>query len=330
MSAQVTLHGGRFTAGGQQETAASEPTELLVARFLSSVASVEDRRILTYWAAFMVTQNLTIRTIRERMIFFRSLIRDNGSVLTVKRPALVMWMASQSWTGKTMQNYRSAMHTFFTWLQDEEFRLDNPAAKLPKVRVQHQVPNPFTPAEVQQLLDSGIYAKTRAMVALHYYLGLRVSEISRVHGRDINWTEKSLKTVGKGNKIAYMPIPANLWPLVTEMPQDSYWFPNRADNELFAAGEGHIKGSSVSNLLNDAIKRAGMNHHAHQLRAATATQMHRAGVNAFTIQHGMRHTQMDTTNRYLTVDPEDIRAGLDRIPAVVMPTQANRRKKAAQ
>lgn len=108
----------------------------------------------------------------------------------------------------------------------------------------------------------------------------------------------------------------------------AYWFPNRVDNERFPAGEGHILGRSVSTLLSAAINRAGLHgHRPHQLRAATATHMHRAGVDAFTIQSGMRHTQMDTTNRYLLIDPEQVRRGLETLPTISKPTRSARGRK---
>jgi hypothetical protein len=53
--------------------------------------------------------------------------------------------------------------------------------------------------------------------------------------------------------------------------------------------------------------------------------MHRAGVSAFTIQEGMRHSLMQTTTVYLTIDPEQVRAGLEMLPAVTMPAKVRRR-----
>lgn len=307
----------------------SDPAAILSADAADLVPE-EDRKILTYWAADMVSQGLSQRTIRERMIWFRRLVRETKSVLELSRRDLIMWMAGKEWSNTTRVNYRSLLHTFFTWLQDEEFRLDNPGAKLPRVKANPPTVNPFTPAEVDQLMNSGIYASTRAMVALHYYLGLRVSEIARVHGRDLNRHTWMLTTVGKGNKTAYLPVPAQLRPWVEDMPRGAYWFPNRVDNELFPAGEGHVLGRSVSTLLADAINRAGLHgHRPHQLRAATATQMHRAGVNAFTIQSGMRHTQMDTTNRYLLVDPEQVRDAFEQIQTISRPTRSGRRQATA-
>jgi integrase/recombinase XerD len=287
---------------------------------------LETNDTLKYWAACMAAEDLSERTISERLIFFRRLARELGDFRTVTRRELIHWSAEQSWSNRTRVHYRSAMHTFFTWMQDEEFRPDNPAARLPKVRTITREPNPFTIDEINKLINAGMYKKTRAMVALHYYLGLRVSEISRVNGEDVDWHGRTITTIGKGRKVVVLPIPAAAWPLFLDMPRQGYWFPNRVPNKKWGAGEGHILGSSVSNLLSAAIKRAGIKHRPHDLRASTATEMNRGGVTSFVVQKGMRHSNMDTTNKYIRMDVEQIRAGLDHLPALRMPQQSGRRR----
>lgn len=289
--------------------------------------------ILSYWADFMVVQDLTERTVEERVRFIRHVESTTGlSVLELQRLDLIRYLGSDaSWTNSTKVHYRSALHTFFTWLQDEGFRLDNPAAKLPKVKNRKRIPTPFTKDEIELILSSGAYRRTRMMVALHYYLGLRVSEIARVHGRDVNWTNRTLTTVGKGKKRVTLPLNAAMWELAQRMPRDGYWFPNWKANKLYAAGEGHVLGGSVSTVIAGAIKRAGIvGHRPHDLRASTATLQSRAGVDPFIVQKNMRHESMDTTTNYRLVDPDEQRDGFEALPVVEMPLRSQRRRRAGQ
>lgn len=272
----------------------------------------------------MRAEGLSARTIEDRLGFVSRLERGVGDIFSVTRHELIAWTSQHDWSNNTRIHYRSALHTFFTWLQDEGFRKDNPATRLPGCRGTKREPTPFTVQEIDQLMNSGVYAKTRAMIALHYYLGLRVSEIARVSGGDIDWDRKLLSTIGKGNKKRDLPIPTHLWEICQAMPRTGYWFPNAQENKHFKAGEGHILGRSVSDTIGDAIRRLGLKHRPHDLRASTATQMHKAGVNAFTIQKGMRHAQMQTTTVYLEIDVELIRSGLDRLPRVSVPSKVNR------
>jgi len=52
-------------------------------------------------------------------------------------------------------------------------------------------------------------------------------------------------------------------------------------------------------------------------------------VSAFTIQNGMRHSMMQTTTKYLLVEPEQLRAGLDMLPTVAMPAKSGRKAREA-
>ena len=186
----------------------------------------------------MAAEDLSPRTISERIMFIERLQRENGDVRKISRHTLITWTAAQDWSNATRVHYRSQLHTFLTWLQDEGFRLDNPAARLPKVRHRKRTPNPFTVEEIEQLLNCGVYHRTRVMIALHYYLGLRVSEIARVHGQDIDWTRRTLATLGKGSKKAILPICSERWQLLQLMPRDWYWFPNPAANICGKRGRG--------------------------------------------------------------------------------------------
>jgi site-specific recombinase XerD len=114
-----------------------------------------------------------------------------------------------------------------------------------------------------------------------------------------------------------------------KMPRHGYWFPNWNANALYAPGEGHILGRSVSDLLSDAIKRAGLNRRPHDMRAATATEMTRAGVSAFITQHAMRHAQMATTTQYTGVGLDQVREGLNALPKLTVPEVSARRRKVA-
>lgn len=282
--------------------------------------------VLTYWAAWMRAEDLGARTIRDRLNFIRMLEREAGPIGQLTKRDLIVWLGNHEWSSSTRVHYRSALHTFYTWLQAEELRSDNPAARLPKVKSTRREPTPIPVAEIQRLLESGIYTKTRVMVALHYYLGLRVSEIAAVHGRDISWTSREITVLGKGRKLRVLPVPEAAWTIFQSMPQTGYWFPNHETNVLYPAGEGHILGNSVSGRINGALKRAGLPYRAHDLRAATATEMNRAGTSAFIIQKAMRHENMETTTRYMGVRSEEILGGLESLPVLQMPERSGRQR----
>ncbi|WP_349862706.1 tyrosine-type recombinase/integrase [Leifsonia sp. WHRI 6310E] len=289
---------------------------------------MDNEAILGYWADHMRAQNCTDRTIRERMIFMRAMLRHSGldSVLDVKKPHLIAFLGRRDLTGRTKQNYRSCLHTFFTWLQDEELRLDNPAARLPRPRVAPTEPNPTSTGDIQKVLDSGIYGHTIMKVLLYAYQGLRASEIAAVAGENIDWVNRRIRTVeAKGGKVVWRPLAAIVWEHAQAYPREGHWFPGLIEGQ-------HVRGKSVSNTLCSAFKRAGIDHKAHDLRKWHGTTLLAQGADSIDVQHSLRHGDGQSMKAYVLPSEDRIRSAMDSLPRVVVPLRgrlAGERKLAA-
>jgi integrase len=271
--------------------------------------------ILNYWADSMRAQNCTDRTIRERLIFIRAMHRHTGvtSLLDVKKHHLIAYLGRPDLTGRTKQNYRSALHTFYTWMQDEEIRVDNPAARLPKPRVAPTEPNPVTTGDIQTVLDSGIYGHTIMKVLLYAYQGLRASEIAAVAGENIDWATRRIRTAeGKGGKVVWRPIHSLVWEQAQQYPRLGFWFPGLVQGE-------HVRGKSVSNTLCSAFKRAGIDHKAHDMRKWHGTTLLAAGADSLDVQHSLRHSDGQSMKAYVLPNEPRIRAAMEQLPRVVVP-----------
>lgn len=290
--------------------------------------------LLNYWGDYMRAEGKTARTIHDRIRLFRFIEEDLGiPLMDITRANLVTYLGSQKvadrWSKGTRSRYRSTIHTFYTWLQDEGFRADNPAARLPRITVPEHDPNPVNVKDIELMVNSGAYKRTRMMIALHYYAGLRVHEIAKLHGRDIDWNNAVLTVLGKGGRIRRLGISDALWKLMQDYPRDGYWFPNFRRNRQFAAGEGHINSQSVSDAISDAFRRSGITgHRPHDLRASTATEQLEAGVNSLKTQRAMRHVSYATTERYTRLAIEATREAFNAQPVIQFPDRSGRRRAA--
>lgn len=143
--------------------------------------------------------------------------------------------------------------------QDGQLRIDNPACRLPRVSTRKPEPNPVTIAEIDTLLAGGIYLKTYAMVALHYYLALRVPEIAAVNSADMDWNARSYPRCGRVARTRRCPFQRR----VAAVPGDAkarILVPEPDGQPALRRGDGHIIGNSVSGVIGEAIKRAGLKH----------------------------------------------------------------------
>ncbi|MGG7509382.1 tyrosine-type recombinase/integrase [Plantibacter sp. YIM 135249] len=289
---------------------------------LHETATISDEDAFNVWVLHMRSASCTERTIKERSIVYRSLGQFLAHpVLEATRHELISFLARPHLSPKTRQNYKSFLHTFFTLMQDEGLRIDNPAARLPRGRTVRVEANPFSTDDVQRLLSSGIYGKTLMMVLLAAYQGFRAVEIAATSGANIDWETGQILTVeAKGGFEVWRP----LHPLIIEhalanrdkFPIDGFWFPGIGPNT-----GGHVNAKSVSNTLSKAVHRAGIKHRPHQLRAWYATELVESGADMLTVQHAMRHANANTLKHYVKPSAKLITEAIGRLPLVNVPTR---------
>lgn len=146
-----------------------------------------------------------------------------------------------------------------------------------------------------------------------------------MHSDDVDLESHTLKVVGKGGRTDYLPLHPMVQQLALTMPT-GWWFPARRGRD------GHIKGQSVSDLLTHARKRAGIADRSltgHSLRHAFGTELVRGGANIRAVQELMRHSSLQTTQRYTQVLDEDRRNALSVLPVRAIPRKSGRTQAAA-
>lgn len=261
-------------------------------------------------------------TIANRLSVLRSASTElRGPLSEAQTPELRKWMARDGVKPSTRRTYLNCLKAFYRFLVEDGWRDDDPTIRLPRVLVPKGEPRPFSADEVERLLTSGAYFRTRAMMLLGYYQGFRVSQIARVRGDDIDLMESTIRTVGKGSKEAVLPLHPVVRALAYSMPRDGWWFPARR-----GAG-GPIHPSAVTNLVAKARKRAGITNPrltAHSLRHGFATSLLENGVDVRIVQELMLHADLSTTQIYTRVNAKMKRAGIEALPSMDIPTASGR------
>jgi site-specific recombinase XerD len=169
--------------------------------------------------------------------------------------------------------------------------------------------------EVKSMIEITGNLKHRAILAVIYSAGLRISEAINLRPSDIDSDRKQIRILGKGNKYRYTLLSDNVLVILR-----MYWKAYRPIKYLF---EGHIKGQPVSRstmqiVFRKAVKKTGINKQAtvHSLRHSFATHLLESGVNLKIIQSLLGHSSLRTTSIYLHVtkfDPATIRSPFDEI-----------------
>jgi site-specific recombinase XerD len=272
--------------------------QLFVVPSLTSVNAVPGgREVLEQWELWQHAARRSPRTINERLAVVGRFLADagvepaNATAMDVAR-----WMAgNDQWSQSTAATYFSYLQAFFKWLVLQDIRPDNPMLKLSAPKTPQRSPRPVSDSGLQRLiLLDGVHRRTKVMILLAALAGLRVSEIAKVKGEDIDGDR--IYITGKGGKRAWVPLHPILQAMVPVMPARGWWFPGNARRP----GQ-HVLPKVVSDIIGQAMRRAGVAGTPHSLRHWYGTNLLAGGADLRTVQELLRHSSVQTTQIYTQV-----------------------------
>ncbi|MGV0792997.1 tyrosine-type recombinase/integrase [Mycolicibacterium sp. XJ1819] len=254
--------------------------------------------LLEEWMLWQLAGNLSPITASERMRVVAQFAEETGVPAHTAQPIdLVRWLGKHTeWSASTTATYHSYLRAFYCWLNVMEYRADNPMIKLASPRYPDRVPRPVSDDDLVRLLTTRMHHRTRVMVMLAALAGLRVSEIARVRGEDIDVTGPRIYVSGKGGSKHWLPLHPLLVAAATTMPRRGWWFPANSRRP----GD-HVHPKSVSDIIGQAMRRAGARGTPHSLRHWFGTTSLEDGADLRTVQELLRHKQLNTTAIYTKV-----------------------------
>lgn len=286
---------------------------------------VMENETVVAFGIFQLSQGLSPRTVQNRA----SILRPLGRWLTTTRLEdattrdLRAYLARGGVKPGTLRIERATMLAFYGYLVEDGHRDDNPAERLARVRVPRNDPRPFTRDQIEAMLTSGAYARTRAMILLGYHQGFRVSQIARVRGDDIDNVSRTIRTVAKGGKDRHLPLHPAIAQLAETMPA-GWWFPS-------PQREGPIHAASVTDAVTAAIHRAGITDTRltpHSLRHSFGSDLVEGGVDIRVVQELLLHEDISTTQIYTRVSENRKRSGIETITPIAIPDRSYRKQAA--
>ena len=160
--------------------------------------------------------------------------------------------------------------------------------------------------------------RNAAILELLYATGIRVAELVSMDIADIDFSNRTIKVTGKGNKQRVVPfgLPAQraleTWleqgrPVLARTATDAV--KSRAANALFlGARGGRIDQRIARDIVHRAAREAGVpDISPHALRHSAATHMLDGGADLREVQEMLGHSSLKTTQRYTLVSIEQLK-----------------------
>ena len=197
-----------------------------------------------------------------------------------------------------------ALRFLYTHTLDRKIAIE----RIPFPRRERRLPLILSREEIKALLEAPLSLRDRAVLAVLYGSGLRVTEAAQLKPSDIDARRNVLWVrQGKGRKDRQTLLPAKLLELLRR-----YWRAERPGDWLFPIHDRTrpVGPKAIYLACRGAAQAAGLRRpvHPHLLRHAFATHLLESGTNLRTIQILLGHANLETTARYLQVADVAVRS----------------------
>lgn len=218
----------------------------------------------------------------------------------------------------------SAIKGFFSYLEFEGYRQDNPSNLLETPKIGRKLPVHLTPEEIRKFFEAIDLStphgyRNQAIFELLYACGLRVSELVQLRLSDLYFKEDFIKVTGKGNKSRLVPIQDLSKERVqhyldlritTYHPQEGH------EDTVFLNRRGkHLTRAMIFTLTREIAASAGIKKtlSPHTFRHSFATHILDNGGDLRAIQLMLGHQSITTTEIYLHSSAEKLRSTLEML-----------------
>lgn len=174
-------------------------------------------------------------------------------------------------------------------------------------RKEKRIPTVLTKEEVFKLINAFSSKKSKLMISFIYACGFRVSELTNLKIKDLNFEEKTGNVrQGKGKKDRVFNLPEFLLEDLKEQVESQ----KKINQEyLFTGPNGRLSSRNLQKMVQKAAIKAGIKKevHPHTLRHSFATHLLENGTDIRKIQVLLGHSSISTTEVYTHVSREELK-----------------------
>jgi integrase/recombinase XerC len=214
----------------------------------------------------------------------------------------------------TIARKLSAVRSFFLFLEKTGVIKGNPAADIATPKIEKYIPHYLPVDDMFRLLnrpvrETPLGLRDLAILEVLYSCGIRVSELEALNISSIDFDERLVKVVGKGNKERIVPIGRQaLDALKNYLAATQYLRRKRGlDSQkapLFISFRGdRLSVRSVGRIIKRYALESGLTSEIspHSMRHTFATHLLDGGADLRSVQELLGHSSLSTTQKYTHV-----------------------------
>ncbi len=275
----------------------------------------------------------TVETYIRDLGSFRDYVRSQGLSADARKLDIVAlrgYLSSlfRDNQASTMKKKVSALRSFFKFLLKRQIIQRNPAAGLRSPKVPKGLPRFLTVDQAFRVMEAPpkeeqrakpLRARDRALLETLYGTGVRVGELASMNIGDCDFTEGSVRVLGKGGKERVVPLGhSSMEALQAYLPERSAMLAKSKDGDgdalWLARGGRRLSVRQVQNIVrrHGTLGAGRGDLHPHAMRHTCATHLLDAGADLRSIQELLGHSSLSTTQRYTHVSVDRLMEVYDR------------------
>lgn len=285
-----------------------------------------EKNIVNFEKYLNIERNYSNYTIKNYLIDITEFItycnNFNKNYMNIKYTDIKSYLThlyEKKYKSTTISRKISALRTFYAFLYDKNIVDKNVFEYITLPKKEKRLPKYLSNDDIDEIfkiidISTPLGIRNRLILELLYGSGLRVSELCNIKLSDIDFSNKSIRIIGKGKKerIVYYGEPCKrIIDLYLNGTRDEILGKNK--NEYLIIGNKKSNKSlsvrSVELILNNIIESTSLNKKAspHTLRHTFATHLLNDGCDILIVKELLGHSSLDTTGIYTHISNERLR-----------------------
>ncbi|MBQ5315189.1 MAG: tyrosine recombinase XerC [Oscillospiraceae bacterium] len=216
----------------------------------------------------------------------------------------------------------SALRSLFKYLTTKtSYIKKNPVKDLEMPSLKKRLPHFLTLEQSLEMLKNSSSGdnseRDYCIITLFLNCGMRLSELVGMNIQSINFKDRTLKLLGKGNKERMIYLNDACIDALKKYI-NSREQPQNEPNALFISRNGkRISKRRVQQIVEDTLKASGLDGQGlstHKLRHTAATLMYRNGVDTLVLKDLLGHESIATTEIYTHISDENLKQAAESSP----------------
>lgn len=254
----------------------------------------------------------TVTAYKNDLISFRDFCvteYNQENIIEIHYPQIRSWIVSLvdlQISNRSINRKISSLKSFYKFLQKTHQITENPLAKHKALKVAKKVQVPFSSKEINAVINNinsdtdFTSVRNKLIVELFYSTGIRRAELINIKQKNISFSDRTIKVLGKRNKERFVPLLQSVIETLKEYLELKKQFSIGLEELLITEKGNIIYETLVYRVINTYFSQVSskVKKSPHILRHSFATHLLNEGADLNSVKELLGHSSLASTQVY--------------------------------